>query len=460
MTAQSIVGERMSPSAGPRKQNSLALRRGTPVHGSELAAAGIRVYDPGYVNTQACASAITYLDGSAGVLRYRGYDIAQVAERACFTEVAFLLIYGDLPDRRQHADFDATLARHAAPPAVCLDVIAALPRDAHPMTMLGAAVTAMSAAYPSLNPSLTTTSVYKDNVRAREGAMFAILGAFPAITAAIYRRLMGLSPALVSLPVNQSMSHADRFLFLLNGTESADTSSAGIIARALDVLLILHADHELNCSTATLRQLSSSGVDVFTCVAGAIGALYGPLHGGAAEAVIKMLERIGTVEAVPGFIELVKARKERLMGFGHRVYKIYDPRAKIVRKMAYRVFDAVERVEPLVNIATALETAALNDVYFVERKLYPNIDFYTGLIYQAVGFPAELFPVLFALGRSAGWVAHWLEFLDDNDRRIARPQQRYVGPALREYVEPSKRQPSKRGPSHASLAIPKTLARL
>lgn len=443
-----------------RKHDTITIRGGSSVRASDLASVGVRVYDPGYVNTQACSSAITFLDGDAGVLRYRGYDIAHVAASATFPEVAFLLIYGDLPDAGQLAQFDAALVRHAALPAVCLDVIHALPQNAHPMNILAAAFSAMGAAFPNLNPSLTSTDLYQHSVAAREAAVFAVLGSFPALVAAIYRRVVGLHPVAVQLPTSQTMSYAERLLYLINGHQPSNAESATVIARALDALLILHADHELNCSTAVLRQLSSSGVDLFTCIAGAIGALYGPLHGGATEAVLKMLRRIDRIEAVPSFIDGVKARKEKLMGFGHRVYKNFDPRAKIVRNLAHQVFRAVDRVEPLITVATALEKEALSDQYFIERKLYPNIDFYTGLIYQAIGFPAELFPVLFALGRSAGWVAHWLEFLDDSDRRIARPQQLYVGHVLRQYVDISERQPSSRTPTRATLATPKTLARL
>jgi citrate synthase len=456
----------------PPKPGGLTLRAGSTVRGATLTAAGVALYDPGFAHTRACRSAITLVDGDAGVLRYRGYDLAAlVAGHASYPEVAFLLLYGELPAPHQLRDFDTALARRTATPAVVLDVVAALPRSVHPMTALAAAFAAMSAAYPHLNPSLTSASVYVDKPRAREDAIYAVLGTFPAVAAAVYRHTRGLAPsampALHSLP-NRSdhgdrskMSYAERFLYLMNGElPMSEDSSSAVIARALEVLLILHADHELNCSTAALRQLSSSGVDVFTCVSGAIGALYGPLHGGATEAVLKMLERIGSADAIPVFLERVKNRGEKLMGFGHRVYKNYDPRAKIVRRIAYQVFDAVGKVEPLIEVATALEKAALSDNYFVERKLYPNIDFYTGLIYKAIGFPTEFFPALFALGRSAGWMAHWSEFLDDKDRRIARPQQVYVGQPLREYVPLEERGTSQSAPSQDIVQPRRTLARL
>jgi citrate synthase len=447
----------------------ISLRPGASVRGAALTAAGVTVYDPGFAHTQASTSAITYLDGDAGILRYRGYDIAALASSdapSSFPETAYLLLYGELPNSAQLAAFDAALARHAVPPAPALAVISAMPRNAHPMSLLSAALTASSAAHPALNPSLTSSSVYTDSPAAREAAIFAVLAPFPAIAAAIYRHTAALSPLFVPVPApslassSHPMSFSARFMYMLNGGPPPDPESAAVIARALETLLVLHADHELNCSTAALRQLSSSGVDVFTCVSAAVGALYGPLHGGATEAVLKMLARIGSVAAIPDFLARVKDRKERLMGFGHRVYKSYDPRAKIVSTLAHAVFSAVGKVEPLIDVATALERAALSDDYFVSRNLYPNIDFYTGVIYKAVGFPAEFFPVLFAVGRSAGWMAHWLEFLDDPDRRIARPQQRYVGEPRRQYVSLANRGPAPAGPSADALAVPRTLARL
>lgn len=467
----------LSAAAAP----GIHLPANTTVRAADLTAASIRVYDPGFAHTQACQSTITYLDGDQGVLRYRGYDIAAVAESASFPEVTFLLLYGELPTASQLAAFDSVLARHGPPPAAVLNIIHAMPRDAHPMAILGAAAAAMSAAHPHLNPSLTAESIYREQPEAREAAIFASLGTFPAICAAIFRHIQGLPPLPFAgtSPVAASHSsvfsassastpsphlspspYVDRFMYMMNGVPPEDRRVAQVISRALDILLILHADHELNCSTAALRQLSSSGVDLFTCIGGATGALYGPLHGGATEAVLKMLQRIGSVDEIPSFLERVKARKEKLMGFGHRVYKNYDPRAKIVREMAYKVFDAVGKVEPLIQVATALEKAALADTYFVERKLYPNIDFYTGLIYKAIGFPAEFFPVLFALGRSSGWVSHWNEFLDDKDRRISRPQQQYIGHPQRDFVPIEVRQPAPNAPSE-SISLPRrTIARL
>jgi citrate synthase len=446
----------------PPAPDSLTIPRGATIRAADLTAAAIKTYDPGFAHTQACRSAITYLDGGAGVLRYRGYDIAAVAEKASFVETTFLLLYGELPNPDQLGSFDAALVRHIAPPAAVLAVVAAMPPASHPMAVLGAAFAAMSAAHPHLNPSLTSEALYRESAVAREAVMFAVLGAFPAIAAAIFRHFSGLAPVCYTGIARElaGMSYVERFIYMLNGAGAEHAKSAKVIARALDTLLVLHADHELNCSTAALRQLSSSGVDLFTCVGGATGALYGPLHGGATEGVLKMLLRIGSVGAIPAYLELVKARKEKLMGFGHRVYKNYDPRAKIVRAMAYEVFEAVGRVEPLIQVATALEKAALADTYFVDRKLYPNIDFYTGLIYKAVGFPPEFFPVLFALGRNSGWVSHWAEFLRDKDRRIARPQQQYVGRERREFVPLEVRRTADQAPSESVLAPVRTIARL
>lgn len=291
------------------------------------------------------------------------------------------------------------------------------------MGMLVAALAAVGTSHPALNPAVVGDSVYK-HATSRERAVLTALGGMPGLAAGIFRHGAGLSPAFLELPVEQ-VGFAERFLRLACGPGK---KLDGNLVKALDLLLLLHADHEQNCSTSTVRQLSSSGVDLFSALSGGVAALYGPLHGGATEAVLKMLVGIGCVGNVGGFLEKVKAREEKLMGFGHRVYKNYDPRARIIRGMAYKVFAAVGKSDPLIEVAAALEKAALSDDYFVSRKLFPNCDFYSGLVYKALGFQPEFFTVLFALGRSAGWVAHWKEFLDDPDRRIARPHQRYVGP--------------------------------
>lgn len=449
------------PGLPPRTKSAhLSLPPNSSIRASDLTAAHVTVYDPGFAHTQACRSAITYLNGAAGILRYRGYDIASLASSATFPETTFLLLYGDLPSPAQLAAFDATLVTHLTPPASVFAVINAFPPSSHPMSILSAALSALSAALPALNPSLTHGSLYA-SPQAREAAIFTACGAFPAIAAAIYRHTNNLPPLPHTPPHTLAhLSYTARFMHLLTGAPPPHPSSAATIARALDALLVLHADHELNCSTAALRQLSSSGVDIFTCLGGAVGALYGPLHGGATEGVLKMLRRIGTAANIPSFLARVKAREEKLLGFGHRVYKSYDPRARIVRSLAYDVFDAVGRVEPLIAVATALEAAALEDDYFVSRKLYPNVDFYTGLIYQAVGFRPEFFPVLFALGRSSGWVSHWAEFLDDDDRRISRPQQMYVGKERREFVPIDERKSADKAPSDDAAAPRRTISRL
>lgn len=289
------------------------------------------------------------------------------------------------------------------------------------MSILIAAVAALGATNPQLNPSLAGSAVY-NSPQNREQALTKVIATIPAICAAIYRHRAALVPAFLPAPSQPSqMTYAQYFFALLGGKVHP------VFSRALDLLLLLHADHEQNCSTATVRQLSSSGVDVFSALSGGVAALYGPLHGGATEAVLKMLQRIERVDNVPAFLQRVKQKKERLMGFGHRVYRNYDPRARIIRDVAYQVFEQVGAQEPLIQVAAELEKQALADDFFVDRKLFPNVDFYSGLIYKAMGFPPEYFPVLFALARCSGWMAHWLEFLDDPDRRIARPHQIYVG---------------------------------
>lgn len=465
LTRSSLPGSEPAQAVVQTKDN-VVLRKGSQVRASELTSQGIQVYDPGFASTQACKSSITFLNGSKGILRYRGYDIDELVTNATYPEIMMLLLYGELPTKQDLIEFQTDLETFARLPVTVINVIQAFPPHSHPMSILGAACAAMSAAYPDLNPSLQTTNVY-NNTKASQKAILVALSTFPVICAIVYRHTAGLYPCfqedmLQPLDIqhlssshtrdetnnNKGLFYAKRFLAMVNGQSSVSPNpnhKDTIIARALDTLLTLHADHELNCSTSTMRQLSSSGVDIFTCLGGAVGALYGPLHGGAAEAVLKMLGRIQSVDAVPAFLQRVKNRDEKLMGFGHRVYKTYDPRAKIARQMAYDVIAAVGDSEPLIQVAAALEQAALADEYFVERKLYPNIDFYTGLIYKAVGFPTEYFSVLFALGRSAGWIAHWLEFLHDKDRRIARPQQHYVGKDQRAFIPTEKRTSVRQG---------------
>lgn len=402
-------------------QTAVKLLSDTTVHAEQLHAAGIRAYDPGYAHTLAFTSAITFIDGPRGILRHRGYTIESLAAHASFLHVAYLLIYGQIPSDSQLLVWKNKIFRDVRIPPEVQSVLCAFPPHSHPMSVLVASFAAMTAAYPSLNPALQGNDLYASPI-AREEAIRIVVSHVPPLAAAILRNARG-QPPFFAMENMEHMSYAAVFLHCVN----AGAALSRLEAQALDLLLILHADHEQNCSTATMRQVSSAGGDVFSSLSAATGALYGPLHGGATEAVVRMLERIGTVDAIEPFLQKVKNREEKLMGFGHRVYKNYDPRARIVRKIAYDIFEQLGKSEPLVEVATQLESAALADRYFSERKLYPNIDFYTGLIYKAMGFPTSFFPVLFALGRCVGWMAHWKEFLDDPDRRIARPHQRYVG---------------------------------
>ncbi|CAN6445468.1 unnamed protein product [Victoria cruziana] len=389
---------------------------------------GIKLYDPGYLNTAPVRSSISYIDGEAGILRYRGYPIEELAESSTFPEVAYLLMYGSLPSQSQLAEWEFVIAQHSVVPQGILDIIHAMPHDSHPMGMLVSAMGALSIFHPDANPALRGQEIYKSR-QVRDKQIARILGKAPTIAAAAYLRSAGRPPVVPS----SNLSYAENFLYMLDSLGNRSYRPNPRLARALDILFILHAEHEMNCSTAAARHLASSGVDVYTALAGAVGALYGPLHGGANEAVLKMLNEIGTVENIPDFIEGVKNRKRKMSGFGHRVYKNYDPRAKVIRKLAEEVFSIVGR-DPLIEVAVALEKAALSDEYFIKRRLHPNVDFYSGLIYRAMGFPTEFFPVLFAIPRMAGYLAHWRESLDDPDTKIIRPQQVYTGVWLRHYA--------------------------
>ncbi|KAG6546395.1 hypothetical protein Mapa_012135 [Marchantia paleacea] len=388
---------------------------------------GIRMYDPGYLNTAPVRSAISYIDGDRGILRYRGYPIEELAEKSSFPEVSYLLMYGELPTRAEMATWDFAISQHSAVPKGVLKIISALPHDAHPMGMLMVGICTLSSFHNDSNPALRGQDLY-DSAPIRDKQIVRILGKVPTIAAAVYLRMAGRAPVA---PLS-SLSYAENFLYMLDSMGDRSYRPNPRLARVMDILFVLHAEHEMNCSTAAARHLASSGVDVYTAIAGATGALYGPLHGGANEAVLKMLNEIGTVGNIPDFLEGVKSRKRKMSGFGHRVYKNYDPRAKIVRGLADEVFSIVGR-DPLVEVAVALEKAALSDEYFVSRKLYPNVDFYSGLIYRALGFPTEFFPVLFAIPRMAGYLAHWKESLADPDTKIMRPQQCYTGKWLRSY---------------------------
>lgn len=382
---------------------------------------GMMAYDPAYLNTASCKSTITYIDGDKGILRYRGYPIEQLAEQSSYKEVAYLLIYGELPDEEQLAYWQNRIMRHTYIHENLAQMIKSFRYDAHPMGILISATAAMSTFHPEARDF--------NDPKVRQKQIWRILGKLPTIAAFAYRVRIGR-------PFNypdSSLGYTGNFLYMLDYMNQPDYEVNPVLARALDILFILHADHEQNCSTSTMRAIGSSRVDPYSALAGASAALYGPLHGGANEAVLRMLNTIGSVDNVSNYVERVKQGEMRLMGFGHRVYKNYDPRAKIIKKVADEVF-AVTGSNPLIDIAMELERIALEDDYFVSRKLYPNVDFYSGIIYQALGFPVEMFPVLFAIPRASGWLAQWSEMVDDPEQRISRPRQVYLGADSKDYV--------------------------
>jgi citrate synthase len=382
---------------------------------------GIWFHDPGFMTTSAAESAITELDGEAGILRYRGYPIEQLAERSTYLEVAYLLIHGELPTAEQHAEWVHEITYHTfIHENVRKRFLEGFHHDAHPMGMLVSAIAALSTFYLEAKDIQSPENRHKQIVR--------LIAKMPTLAAACYR----FSQGMPFIYPDNSLDFTANFLSMMWKVAEPRYDANPALARALDVLFILHADHEQNCGTTAMRTVGSSHADPYSCTAGAAAALYGPRHGGANEAVIRMLNEIGHVDEVPAFIQAVKDGKGRLQGFGHRVYKSYDPRATIIKQTADEVF-AVTGKNPLLDIALKLEEAALQDEYFTSRKLYPNVDFYSGLIYQAMGFPVEMFTVLFAIPRTAGWLAHWVELLEQ-DQRIARPRQLYAGVGARDYV--------------------------
>ncbi|HEY0639401.1 MAG TPA: citrate synthase [Pseudonocardiaceae bacterium] len=393
--------------------------------GKLLATTGMVTLDPGFVNTAACSSEITYIDGDAGILRYRGYPIDQLAERSTFIEVSFLLIYGHLPSTAELADFTDKIQRHTLLHEDLKRFFDGFPRDAHPMPVLSSAVSALSTFYQdSLNP-------FDDNQV--EISTIRLLAKLPTIAAYAYKKSVG-QPFLYP---DNSLGLVDNFLRMTFGLPAEPYEVDEAQARALDMLFVLHADHEQNCSTSTVRLVGSSEANLFASVSAGINALFGPLHGGANQSVLEMLERIRNDGGdVAAFVDKVKNKERgvKLMGFGHRVYKNYDPRAAIVKKTADEVLDRLGGDDQLLEIAKGLEARALSDDYFIERKLYPNVDFYTGLIYRAMGFPTRMFTVLFAMGRLPGWIAHWREMMKDPATKIGRPRQVYTGPVERDYV--------------------------
>ncbi len=387
---------------------------------------GLMTYDPAFMNTASCKSMITYIDGDKGILRYRGYPIEQLAEKSTFLETAYLLLYGELPTKAQYEDWVFNITHHTMIHENIKKLMDGFHYDAHPMGMLISTIGALS-------------TFYRDgadihNPQARQKQIYRLIAKMPTIAAFAYRHSQG-RPYVYP---DNALSYIANFMSMLWKMTEPKYEAHPTLVKALDVLFILHADHEQNCSTNAMRGIGSSHVDPYSAMAGAAAALYGPLHGGANEAVLHMLDEIGSKDKVPEFIKGVKNGSGRLMGFGHRVYKNYDPRAKVIKRLADEVFEVTGR-NPKLDIALELERIALEDEYFIKRKLYPNVDFYSGLIYQAMGFPVEMFPVLFSIPRTVGWLAQWEEMLKDPEQKIARPRQIYLGPDARDYVVMSKR---------------------
>jgi citrate synthase len=387
---------------------------------------GLVSYDPGFMNTASCQSRITYVDGDKGILRYRGYPIEQIAEKSTYLETAYLILHGELPTESKLAEWTHHITYHSIIHENIKKLIDGFHHDAHPMGILVSTVGALSTFYPDGKKIFDAQS--------RRDQTYRLISKMPTLAAFAYRHSLGQPFAY---PDND-LSYTGNFLNMLFKMTELKYKPHPVLERALDILFILHADHEQNCSTNAMRGVGSSQSDPYSSVAAAAAALYGPLHGGANEAVLRMLMAIGSKDKVPEFIKKVKGGEGRLMGFGHRVYKNYDPRAKIIKEIADHVFDVRGR-NALLDIALELERIALQDEYFIKRKLYPNVDFYSGLIYQSMGLPMDMFPVLFAIPRTSGWIAQWEEMLLDPDQKIARPKQVYLGAATRDYVPMEKR---------------------
>jgi citrate synthase len=382
---------------------------------------GLMTYDPAFTNTANCRSEICYIDGEAGILEYRGYPIEQLAEKSTYLEVAYLLIHGELPTRDQLDEWVHCITIHTFVHENIKKFVEGFRYDAHPMGMLLASVGALSTFYPNANQI--------EDPEVRYPHLIRLIAKMPTLAAFAYRHSLG-QPYVYP---DNDLNYPGNFLSMLYKMTELKYEPDERLERALDILFILHADHEQNCSTSSVRAVGSSKVDPYSAVAAGVAALYGPLHGGANEAVLRMLKRVGTKENIPDFMESVKNGNERLMGFGHRVYKNYDPRAKIIKTAVDDVFE-VTGTNPLLDIALEMERIALEDEYFVDRKLYPNVDFYSGLIYEALGMPTSMFPVLFAIPRTSGWIAQWLEMVDDPEQKIARPRQIYDGARDRDYA--------------------------
>jgi citrate synthase len=390
---------------------------------------GMFTYDPGFGSTASCESKITYIDGDQGVLMYRGYPVEQLAEKSSFMEVCYLLLHGELPNQAQLREFMQTITTHTMINETILRLFNGFHYDAHPMAMVAGVVGSMSAFYHD------TTDIM--NPRHRDIFAHRIIAKLPTIAAAAYKHTMGQP---FTYPRND-LDYCSNLLHMFFAVPAQDYVIDPVAAQALDLLFILHADHEQNCSTSTVRLAGSSQANPYSAIAAGISALWGPAHGGANEAVLEMLEQIGTPDRIPQYIARAKDKKDnfRLMGFGHRVYKNYDPRAKIIRTMTHKVLKQLGKADPLLEVAMRLEEIALKDDYFIEKKLYPNVDFYSGIIYKALGIPTSMFTVMFAIGRAVGWCAHWREMITDADGRIGRPRQLYTGPARRDYTDIAKR---------------------
>jgi citrate synthase len=387
---------------------------------------GLMSYDPAFMNTASCKSSITYIDGDKGILRYRGYPIEQLAEHGTYLETAYLLLHGELPAQEQLDDWTWNITHHTFIHENIKKLMDGFHYDAHPMGMLVSMMGALSTFYSEAK------NIFDAETRKKQ--IYRLIAKMPTLAGFAYRHSVGLPYAY---PDND-LSYTGNFLNMMFKTTEVKYQPSSVLERALDVLFILHADHEQNCSTNAMRSIGSSHTDPYSAGAGAAAALYGPLHGGANEAVLRMLNEIGSKDRVPDYIQRVKSGEFRLMGFGHRIYKNYDPRARIIKQIAHEVFEVTGR-NPILDIALELERIALEDDYFIQRKLYPNVDFYSGIIYQAMRFPVDMFPVLFAIPRTSGWLAQWEEMLLDSEQKIARPRQIYLGSEERDYVTIEKR---------------------
>ena len=414
------------------KQYELPIQDGT-IHATDLRQIqlapddhGLLSYDPAFMNTAACRSAISFIDGDKGILRYRGYPIEQLAEQSSFLETAYLLLHGELPSALELDRWVFDITHHTIIHENIKKFIDGFHHDAHPMGVFVSTVAALSTFYPEAK--------HIEDERSRRDQTFRLIAKAPTLAAFAHRHTVGMPYAY---PDND-LSYTGNFLNMMFKATEVKYTPHPVLEKALDILFILHADHEQNASTSAMRGVGSAHADPYSAMAAAAAALYGPLHGGANEQVLRMLHEIGTKDNIPAYIQRVKNGEVRLMGFGHRIYKNYDPRAKIIKQTADQVFDLTGK-NPLIDIALELERIALQDDYFVSRKLYPNVDFYSGIIYEAMKFPIDMFPVLFAIGRTPGWLAQWQEMLLDKEQKIARPRQVYIGSPLRDYVPIEKR---------------------